>query len=675
MKRARIVGFLGIIFLAVSVACRTPQTEGETAGEEPLNLLGGTYPREDLVGLIVPAADWHPFPRADEREAWLELPEAVRADYIARAEKHLGAEWGTPKASVFLEYVRNGNRSNFQSISFGRRGQLADLVLGECAEGKGRFIDDIVDGIWTISEETYWGVPAHVGAQKRGNGLPDVTEPTVDLFAAETGMLMAWTDYLLGAQLDEVSPLVRERIALEVDRRILTPCLEREDFWWMGFSGRTVNNWNPWICSNWLTAVLILEKDPERRTASVDKILRCLDFFLNAYPADGGCDEGPGYWGRAGASLFDCLELLARASGGGIDVFDHPLVREMGRYIGRVYIAHPYFINFADAAARVSPDASLVFRYGRSIGDASLAGFGAFLAEKQGLGKGAVRGSFGVLGRVLPALFVLDDLLAAEPREPLERDFWLPGLQVFGARSFGGSNEGFYVAAKGGHNAESHNHNDVGNFIVYADGKPLLVDVGVETYTAKTFSGRRYEIWTMQSGFHNLPTINGIMQKDGREHAARDVSYKADDASVAFSLDIAPAYPKEAAVKTWRRTVTLERGVRVVVEDSYALDAAKEPVRLNLMSWRRPEPAGEGTVRLVAPTGAGTESLKPVFLRYDVTRFRAALETIVLEDAQLRSSWGPTLYRIVLTARETRPEDTFSFAVEYEDGRDRPREW
>jgi hypothetical protein len=219
--------------------------------------------------------------------------------------------------------------------------------------------------------------------------------------------------------------------------------------------------------------------------------------------------------------------------------------------------------------------------------------------------------------------------------------------------------------AKGGHNAESHNHNDIGNFVVYADGKPALIDIGVETYTAKTFSGRRYEIWTMQSAFHNLPTINGVMQKDGREYAARDVTYAADDATVTFSLDIAPAYPKEAAVETWRRTVTLERGERVVVEDSYVLDEVKEPLRLNLMSWRRPELADEGAIRLLAPAGAATESLKPVFLRYDASRFRAALETIPLEDAQLRSSWGPTLYRIILTAKETRPEDTFSVAISY----------
>ena len=79
-----------------------------------------------------------------------------------------------------------------------------------------------------------------------------------------------------------------ERIRLEVNRRILTPCLARNDFWWMGLSGTEVNNWDPWICSNWLTSALLLEADGERRQAAVAKILKCLDVFLNSYQEDGG---------------------------------------------------------------------------------------------------------------------------------------------------------------------------------------------------------------------------------------------------------------------------------------------------------------------------------------------------------------------------------------------------
>lgn len=629
-------------------------------GQDERDLLSKTYPPEKLIKIILSTEEWHPFPNSSEHEAWQEFPVQVRTAHIKRAEKHLNGDWETPNASVFLEYVRNGNRSNYQGISFGRRTQLAELVLGECMEGKGRFLDDIINGVWTICEETYWGVPAHVGAQKRGPGLPDVKEPTVDLFAAETGMLLAWTDYLVGDQLDRISPLIRERIHYEVERRILSANLERDDFWWMGFDGRIVNNWNPWICSNWLAAVLILEKEPERRIRSIHKVLKCLDNFLNPYPRDGGCDEGPGYWNRAGGSLYDCLELLYSASNGQIDLFAHPLIKEIGRYIYRVYISYPYFINFADAAAMIHADSSLIFRYGKSIGDSDMMGFGSFLAKEQKLGEDYIRGSFGSLGRILPLLFHLDELLEAEPKEPLMQDFWLPELQVMGARSFKGPT-GFYVAAKGGHNAESHNHNDVGNFIVYTDGYPAIIDVGVETYTAKTFSSQRYEIWTMQSAFHNLPTINGRMQKNGSEYRAVDVDYRSEEKKVTFSLDISQAYPDEASVKSWKRSIVLNRGKDVLVHDRYELGEVTQNLQMTLMTWRRPELEAEGLIKLENPEEI--RDLEPVYIKYDKNKFQSDLETIPLKDERLQSSWGEKLYRILLTAKRKTLTDEFFIRI------------
>jgi len=624
--------------------------------------LSGSFPPDVLGSLLLSPGDWRPYPKAGDAEGWAKVPAAVRAAHVRRAEAHIGAEWTSPKASVFLDFVRDGNRTRYESVSFGRRVRLAELVIGEAVEGRGRFLDDILDGVWTICEESFWGVPAHIGAQKRGPGLPDVTEPVVDLFAAETAMLLAWTDYLVGDALDRVSPLVRERIRLEIDRRVLGPCLERNDFWWMGFGGRQVNNWNPWIVSNWLAAALLVERDPARRARSVHKAMKCLDEFLASYPSDGGCDEGPGYWDRAGGSLFDCLEILHSASRGRIDVFDRPLIKEIGRYIGRVHIAGPWAVNFADAAAKAGGNASLIFRYGRAIGDAGMAGFGAWLAREQGLGKDAVAGSFGALGRMLPALFSLDDLAGGEPGEPLFRDAWFPGLQVMAARSFGGSTKGLYLAAKGGHNDESHNHNDVGSFIVYADGEPVLIDVGVETYTAKTFSRGRYEIWTMQSAFHNLPTVDGVMQKNGREFRARDVRYEADAARAVFDLDIAPAYPPEAGIASWKRRLVLERGKRVAVEDRYALDRAGRRIELSFMSWRKPEVVGAGRIELINP--GAEKGARSLTMTYDGRSLEPRIEALEIKDERLRGSWGDRVYRIVLAGKAPAKAGTLTVIIQ-----------
>jgi hypothetical protein len=287
-----------------------------------------------------------------------------------------------------------------------------------------------------------------------------------------------------------------------------------------------------------------------------------------------------------------------------------------------------------------------VFAYGTRIADPVMIGFGAFLARR----RGEYRPGESTLGRILPALLSTDELAKAEPREPLLGDVWLPDLQLVAARSAAGTTDGLYLSAFGGHNAQSHNHNDVGNFVVYADGKPVLVDVGVETYTAKTFSPRRYEIWTMQSAYHNLPTINGAQQKDGAAFRARDVRRQASAGGTSLSMDIAAAYPADAAVDRYERTVTLDRRARrVALDERYALREFKAPLRLSFMTPLRPDVSHAGEVRLAPTGGAGSSSF---VLRYDTARFDATTEEIPIADARLRPVWGDRLARVVLVARD-----------------------
>lgn len=618
-------------------AVRRPEPADVKGAKAPpkRRLLEARWTSEKLVQALIPREQWKPWPAAAERERWEALGGDIAAGLIAAAEKHSGTPWQVLPATVFLEYVRNGNRSRYEGLRNARRNRLRELVLGECAEGKSRFLDEIANGIWLTCEETYWGIPAHVGLQKRGSGLPDVTEPTIDLFAAETGAQLAWTEYLLGPQIAKVNPLVRERVALEIERRILAPYREREDFWWMGLAAdRPMNNWNPWINSNCLTCALLMERDAARRAQFTHKVLRSLDRFLDSYHDDGGCDEGPGYWGRAGASLFDNLELLHSASRGAIDFYAVPLVKEIGRYIYRAHIHDSWYMNFADASARVNIVGDLVFRYGQRIGDEKMQSLGAWAAQRAA---DVVRGES--LGRQLPALFNLSAVQTATARQPLVRDVWLPGTEVMAARVKDGSAQGLYLGAQGGHNAESHNHNDVGNFIAYANGNPVIIDVGVETYTAKTFSSRRYEIWTMQSGYHNCPTVNGVMQSAGRAFASRNVGYRADDRAAEFSLDLALAYPRDAGVESWRRTLRLDRlRNEIEVRDAWVLQKDGGSVALTLMTAAKPQIDGQ-IIRL----NDGVRVAVPEMLK-------AAVEEIRTEDARLKPVWGDRVYRVLLSA-------------------------
>lgn len=615
---------------------------------------------------LIPRPEWHPYPTLADRAAWEGLPDTVRAAYLAQGEALKRENWPLLLAARYLDFARDGNRSRYEEPYFRRRSMLVGLTVAECIEAQGRFLDDIVNGIWLICEESSWCVPAHVRVQQAGMGLPDTTEPIVDLFAAETSALLAWVDYLLGARLDEISPLVRPRIAREINARILTPYRKRDDWGWMGFGGNRVNNWNPWINSNILATALLMETDETQRKATVFKAMRSLDCFIDSYPQDGGCDEGPNYWGRAGGSLLDCLELLRSASGGQIDVYDEPLIGEIGRFIYRVQIDGDYFVNFADASAVVLPPAGAVYRYGQRIGDEGLMRLGAWVADRQDLfcrsSKQARTERLESMGRLLSTLFSLDELVAIPPQPPLPRDVWLPEIQVMVARDRGGTSQGLYVAAKGGHNAESHNHNDVGNFIVYVDGRPLIVDAGVETYTRQTFGPERYTIWTMRSDYHSLlPTIDGAVQLPGRASAARETSYQMNEDLARFSLDIAEAYGPEAKLGRYLRTITLRRGQAVDVTDRYTLTAPVGEIVLALLTPCTVEVQG-GRVML-SETGFGQSRRSGAgVVIYDASRFTVSIQVIPITDTRMGGVWGDHLNRILFTtaAPPTQGEWTFS---------------
>jgi hypothetical protein len=613
-------------------------------------MLSKKFPPGLIQKSLLSIDEWHPYPKFDERESWDRLPQDIRKELVTLGEERLDFAWPSLPATSFLEFVRTGNRNNYQLLYFARRFVLKDLVLAECSEGQGRFIDQIINGIWIICEETYWGLPAHLELQSIGPGLPDTEEPTMDIFAGETASLLAWTHYLLKPQLDEVSPLLSMRIVSEIKRRILSPCIKRDDFWWMAFTGKgDINNWNPWCNSSWLTTVLLVEDDLTQKIAAIKKIFRSLDKYIAVQPRDGGCDEGPGYWGKAGACLFECLDLLSSATNGRLNAFDEPLVQEIGRFIYRAQISKHYFINFADTLPVLTPPDTLIYRYGQSIDDSSMLKLGKWAAVNQPSQKPSLNKN---LARDLAGLFCLDQFDETEAAQPLPRDVWLDQTEVMVARDKEGSPQGFCLAAKGGHNAENHNHNDVGNFLVYRDGKPMIIDAGSETNTAKTFSDERYDIWTMQSDYHNLPTLNGEMQRAGKAFAAADPLYQSGNDFSQLELDISQAYPPTSRSSHWKRTFRLNRGKSVEIRDEAQFLQPTEVI-LNFMTVCKVSSAQLGKLLFEEASLPEKRSSAMGTFAYNSDIFSLfEIERITLSDEKLERIWGTSLTRIRLKTQD-----------------------
>ena len=560
-------------------------------------------------------------PQADDSFWRDSIPQEMRQSYIQYGKQYLGKPWTVLPWTVFAENKQTGNRVNYEALCFEKRRQLAALVMAEIMEGKGRFMGDIIDGIGSFCEETWWGIPAHY---PKAVPLPELQE--VDLFNAETASLIVWTRYMLEKQFDAFSPDLCQRIDREIERRILQPAVEN-DYWW-----KTAGmNWNPWICSNWLACVLICEKDEARKAEAIAQIRKATQAFIDAYPEDGGCDEGPGYWDRAAASMFEVMRLLDFGS-------VEPKIQKMAAYAYKTYIGNDYCVCFADAHEnKAVQQVNIVYPFGLWLNDKTMREFGAYLGRQKGVLTNPAAlydksGNFPTLGRELFFLCHINDFIAENPQEPLLKDVWLPDLQIMTARR-----GNLYVAMKGGTNGESHNHNDVGSFIVYAP-TPLFIDPAVGEYTAKTFSKDRYDVWTMQSGYHNLPQINGIDQKDGKDYAAKVVRHKEGQ----LTLELAGAYPKDAAVKSWQRTVTAMKSGLSVTED-YELRDFIAPTRLVFMA--------------LTP-----DALQHI--HYDADQLSATFEDISDKlDPLLQHMWGPKMYRIILTVKSTKTTNQIKYTI------------
>lgn len=196
------------------------------------------------------------FPRAENRMFWEGLDDVPKNEIVKEAENFLNYNWEVLLAERYADYLINGDRKNYEEVYFRKRYVLRILVLAECIEMKGRFLKQIINGVWCICEESSWVVPAHNDNKPTGyvaDCLPDITkELIVDLFAGETSATLALTYYLLRDSIEEFSRVVGKRVLYEIKKRIFGSYMSCDEFWWMGLvesKSHVVNNWNPWINS------------------------------------------------------------------------------------------------------------------------------------------------------------------------------------------------------------------------------------------------------------------------------------------------------------------------------------------------------------------------------------------------------------------------------------------
>lgn len=509
------------------------------------------------------------FPDVSDREYWKNFD---AQGYVEAAEEAINFDWPIVKATDFMEFKKSGNRQIMEKPARERRMHLSLFALAELIENKGRFLPQIVNGIFAICEESFWGLSAH-WADEIPKNVPTPADHYIDLFAGETAEHIVMIAYLLRKPLEEFCPEILERVDYELECRIKTPYLTHTNYWWMGYGKRIPNNWNPWIISNVMTVFLLTEKNRDRLDTALEKMLIELQHYCDGMPEDGGCDEGANYWGRAGASLYECLYQLKVASGGKIDFFTEQKINNIGRYLKIVHVSKDYFANVADAHHASHAESMLLnFAYAKECRDADLMNFCAYVWQNRS--PSVFHFPTNEFGDTLRRIFYHRDILPKiegyEVSEPIHAPIEiLPDVELAAIRQ-----GELTIFAKGGHNDESHNHNDIGNFELYDGEDAVIADIGIGTYTKFTFSEHRYDMIPWVKGEnHNVPTVNGITQQYGKQYHADSFGGDSEKIEISFGS----AYPAEVGLKSLCRELSFtDKGMKCIDRFEFADNASTD---------------------------------------------------------------------------------------------------
>lgn len=584
------------------------------------------------------------FPRMEEREKWDTVPEAIRGEILRMAEEYREKEYPMCFATQFLRFVRDGSRKAYEEPYFLRRRKLIASFLHCCITGSREELDNVIDGIWCICEETSWVVSAHNGSDHPGQlpaekrPLPDVSNPFVDLFSAQTAMILSIVCSVAEKQLNDVSPLIVRRVGMEIEKRVILPFEKRDDFWWMGFIRKDLCNWTPWIVSNVMLTGTVWIRDDLRLAELLERGARMTDRYLAIMPDDGGCDEGAGYWNMAGGSLLDELELLETLTDGKMTFWNDEKLKGILSFPRKAELGGGWFVNFADCDAKPKLSGERLITAGEKTGDSALAALG----ERCGTTVEELIGDVPHLWRVLQMMFHEKKEIPQE--ETGKRDVFLPDLQLRVLERNGST-----LVCKGGSNGESHNHNDVGSFMLYIDGEPEVIDAGNMTYTAKTFSSERYTLWNVRSVYHNVPIIGGCEQMSGKEHCAENCEAGADG----MCLTLEKAYGEEAGIEKYSRSFILDGDGRLTVHDLLSLQREKT-AEFVFMLRHEPE-IGQGCIR--------SGKMKIIYPE----QLKAVCEEIEVTDRRMAKCFPGSIYRLILRAENAaKYDETFVFEADRE---------
>jgi hypothetical protein len=526
-----------------------------------------------------------------DRKAWEKLGRKPGySGLVKKTEPLISRPLPEQPDDLYLEFSRNGNRTNWQNIAFDRRRRLTSLVLAECLENRGRFLPAIEDLVTTLCAERTWVFPAHDRGLVNFKGK----RVTIDLASSALASNLAMADYLLG---EKMRTVVRARLRESVDARVLTPFrnmirgTQERDHWLT-----TTNNWNA-VCLAGVVGAALAQLDSDADKAEfIAAAEEYSKYFLSGFTSDGYCSEGLGYWNYGFGNFAVLSEMIRFATGNGIELLAQPEARMPALFGVRIEIMNGVSPAFADCSTKAKPSPQLMWLLNRRLG----LGLDEYTRHDPGP-------PLGDLGEAMLRSYPGQDpgprATAASKAAAETLRTWFDKAGVLICRPAPGSKGPMAVALKGGNNAEHHNHNDLGSYVVLIGSEPVLLDPGGEVYTARTFSSKRYDSKMLNSFGHPVPVVGGKLQSPGSKARAEVLGTELTERADTLRLDLRSAYDCPA-LKKLERTFKFERrgGGKLTVTDHVEFS---EPQTFSTALITAGTCKDAGGDRLVVTSGAG----------------------------------------------------------------------
>lgn len=535
-------------------------------------------------------------------------------------------------------YRSKGSRIEFEALYFDRRRRLAALVVAALKVGIEPYLPALEDTIWAICDEYTWCLPAHL--MNHDAAVEGEEFKQIDLFASETAHALSETCHIFR---DQLNGLVVRRVQREIMERVLEPYVAlKRAYWW-----ETCEiNWSAVCAGNIGMAAIYLLPDSKVLLPIIGRVLASMDCFLEGFSEEGACLEGLGYWYYGFGYYVYFSELLKQRTGGKVDILQTDAkARRVAQFPQSCFLQGNHIANFSDCSRENGIQIGIFSRLCEQFEEIRVPTLDHLPPTIDHCGRFA--------GAVRNVVWLNETLLREREGLPLQTDF-LPEAQWMVSRAKVG-NKLVSFAAKGGHNDEPHNHNDIGHFIWIVDGVRWFEDLGAGLYTKQYFGEERYSTLCNSSAGHSVPIINGSHQQEGIVHGAQVLAADCTDASDRFKLDLTKAYVVPILEKLERSFEFDKLQGKLTISDSFEFSESGAAVTERFVSQHKPVIVKDGEIRLKIDfeeddtQASVANDQHQQLMRYDAKQLTASIQAV---EHQNHEGGTETVYLIDLTAAE-----------------------